>query len=318
MRASSEASDVRAEPADARAAQDAEAAREFLGRARALVESRLDELVPAEDAEPQSVHAAMRWSLFAGGKRLRPALVVAAGETFGASSQKLIDTACAFELVHTYSLVHDDLPAMDDDDLRRGRPTAHVRFGEATAILAGDALQALAFHAIAADDQLDAATRVRLVGELARAAGTPEGMVAGQAQDLAAESRRDVTGAELELIHRRKTGALISAAARAGAIIARMSEREIDAAGLYGARLGLLFQITDDLLDVTATAADLGKTPGKDARSQKATYPALHGLDAARARARATHDEACRALDTLDADTRLLRSLARLTLERRA
>ena len=318
MRASSEVSNsLGASSADSGAAEVA-AAREFLERARALVESRLGELVPAETAEPRSVHAAVRWSLFAGGKRLRPALVVAAGETFGAPARKLVDTACAFELIHTYSLVHDDLPAMDDDDLRRGRPTAHVRFGEATAILAGDALQALAFQTIAEDEQLDAATRVRLVSELARAAGTPAGMVAGQAQDLAAEARADVTGEELELIHQRKTGALITAAARCGAIIAGAGEREIDSVGLYSARLGLLFQITDDLLDVTATAADLGKTPGKDARAAKATYPALYGLDAARERARATYDEACRALDALDADTALLRSLARLTLERRA
>jgi geranylgeranyl diphosphate synthase, type II len=315
MRASSEAA---GRPGGSAGGGGAGAAREFLRRARPLVEARLGELVPAEAEEPRSVHAAIRWSLFAGGKRLRPALVVAAGETFGAPAGKLLDTACAFELVHTYSLVHDDLPAMDDDDLRRGRPTAHVRFGEATAILAGDALQALAFQTIAEDEQLDAATRVRLVSELARAAGTPGGMVAGQAQDLAAEARDGVTGEELELIHRRKTGALIAAAARCGAIIAGANQTEIESVGLYGARLGLLFQITDDLLDVTATAADLGKTPGKDARARKATYPALYGLERARERAQAAHDEARRALDALDADTSLLRSLARLTLERRA
>ena len=318
MRASSEVSNSLGGAASESAAAGAAAAREFLQRARALVESRLNDLVPAETEEPRSVHAAIRWSLFAGGKRLRPALVVAAGETFGAAARELIDTACAFELIHTYSLVHDDLPAMDDDDLRRGRPTAHVRFGEATAILAGDALQALAFQSIAEDERLDAATRVRVVAELARAAGTPEGMVAGQAQDLAAEARADVSGEELELIHRRKTGALISAAARCGAIIAGASAAEVDAVGLYAARLGLLFQITDDLLDVTATAADLGKTPGKDARAAKATYPALYGLDGARDRARAAYDEACRALDALDADAALLRSLARSVLERRA
>ena len=318
MRASSEASGSLAGPAGDAGAEDVAAAREFLQRARALVESRLDLLVPAAAEEPTAVHAAIRWSLFAGGKRLRPALVLAAGETFGARARELLDTACAFELIHTYSLVHDDLPAMDDDDLRRGRPTAHVRFGEATAILAGDALQALAFQTVAEDERLDPAARVRLVSELARASGTPAGMVAGQAQDLAAEARAGVTGEELELIHRRKTGALIGAASRCGAIIAGAGEPDIEAAGLYGARLGLLFQITDDLLDVTATAADLGKTPGKDARASKATYPALYGLDAARARARAAHDEACRALDSLGADARLLRSLARLTLERRA
>src|SRR5437868_13995564 len=239
----------------------AEEVRAYFERVRSLVESKLDELVPPETAEPASVHAAIRWSLFAPAKRLRPALVFAAGETFGASAESLVRAACAFELIHTYSLVHDDLPAMDDDELRRGRPTCHVRFGEATAILAGDALQSLAFQTIAEDETLDARLRVRLVAELSRAAGTPEGMVAGQARDLAAEARADVGGEELELIHRRKTGALIAASARAGATIACASRFELEAVGRFAFDLGLLFQITDDLLDVTASAADLGKTP---------------------------------------------------------
>jgi geranylgeranyl pyrophosphate synthase len=293
-------------------------AREFLTRVRALADARLDALVPAETVEPVAVHAAVRWSLFAGGKRLRPALVVAAGETFGARRESLMATACAFELVHTYSLVHDDLPAMDDDHLRRGRPTCHVRFGEATAILAGDALQSLAFQTIAEDGELDPSLRVRVVAELARAAGTPGGMVAGQSLDLAAESRAGVSASELDLIHERKTGAMIASAARCGAIIAGASARELEAVSTYASRLGLLFQITDDLLDVTASAEDLGKTPGKDARALKATYPALHGLEAARGRARAVCEEACAALDRIERPTSLLRSLALLTLERRA
>ena len=209
-----------------------------------------------------------------------PLLVLACADTLGARTADAIATACAFEMIHTYSLIHDDLPAMDDDDLRRGRPTCHIRFGEATAILAGDALQALAFQTIAEDARLDAAVRVALVGELARAAGTPTGMVAGQAHDIDAETR-EVSGEELELIHRRKTGALIAAAARSGALIAGATAMQLDAVDAYARELGLLFQITDDLLDVTATAADLGKTPGKDARAQKATYPALYGLEAA-------------------------------------
>jgi geranylgeranyl pyrophosphate synthase len=295
-----------------------EAAREFLSRARSLVDAKLDLLVPAESVEPVAVHAAMRWSLFAGGKRLRPALVVAVGETFGARDQSLLSTACAFELIHTYSLIHDDLPSMDDDDLRRGQPTCHVRFGEATAILAGDALQSLAFQAVAEDEELDPVLRVRVVAELARAAGTPKGMVAGQCLDLAAETRANVTAAELELIHQRKTGAMITAAARCGAIIARAHEDELEAVSSYAARLGLLFQITDDLLDVTASAEDLGKTPGKDARASKATYPALHGLEAAREHAREVYEEACAALDRIERPTSLLRAIAQLTLERRA
>src|SRR5687768_11548246 len=209
-----------------------EEVREYAARARAEVEAELDRLVPAESADPSSVHAAVRWSLFAPGKRFRPLLVAAAGETFGAPRAKLIRTACAFELLHTYSLIHDDLPAMDDDDLRRGRPTCHVKFGEATAILAGDALQALAFQTLAEDDGLDSSLRVRLVSELARAAGTPEGMVAGQAHDLAAEARADVDAEELELIHRRKTGALIAAAARAGALVAGARAAEVEAVNL--------------------------------------------------------------------------------------
>ena len=292
--------------------------RSYAERVRADVEAELDSLVPSESADPPSVHAAIRWSLFAPAKRFRPLLVVASGETFGATREKLIRTACAFELLHTYSLVHDDLPAMDDDDLRRGRPACHVKFGEATAILAGDALQTLAFLTVAEDEALDAHLRVRLVAELARAAGTPEGMVAGQAHDLAAEARADVSGEELERIHRRKTGALIAAAARAGALVAGADEDEVEAVNAYALDLGLLFQITDDLLDVTASASDLGKTPGKDARAQKATYPALYGLEAARARARKVFESACAALDTIRTPTPMLRGLARLVLERRA
>jgi geranylgeranyl pyrophosphate synthase len=306
-----------ATPASAREAS-AQEVRAYAGRVRADVEAELDRLVPAESADPPSVHAAVRWSLFAPAKRFRPLLVAATGETFGAPRVKLIRTACAFELLHTYSLVHDDLPAMDDDELRRGRPTCHVKFGEAAAILAGDALQTLAFQTIAEDETLDASLRVRLVASLARAAGTPEGMVAGQAHDLAAEARADVRGEELELIHRRKTGALIAAAARAGALVAGASDEEVEAVNAYALDLGLLFQITDDLLDVTASASDLGKTPGKDARAQKATYPALYGLEAARERARNVFESACAALDIIHTPTPLLRGLARLVLERRA
>ncbi|HWS52695.1 MAG TPA: farnesyl diphosphate synthase [Pyrinomonadaceae bacterium] len=314
-RAFSDAADL-GDPAASREAADARA---YVEHVRALVEAELDALVPAEDEEPaRVVHAAVRWSLFAPAKRFRPVLVCAAGETFGADARRLVRTACAFEMIHTYSLVHDDLPAMDDDSLRRGRPTCHVRFGEAAAILAGDALQSLAFQSIAEDEGLDAGARVRLVAELARAAGTPEGMIAGQAHDLAAEARADVSGAELELIHRRKTGALIVAAARAGAFIAGARADELDAVSTYARDLGLLFQITDDLLDVTATADDLGKTPGKDARAQKATYPALYGLDAARQRARDVYAGALNALDSIERPTQLLRSIARLVLERRA
>ena len=206
---------------------------------------------------------------------------------------------------------------MDDDELRRGRPTCHIRYGEATAILAGDVLQTLAFQIIAEDERLAPAVRVRVISEVARAAGTPAGMVAGQAYDLEAESR-DVAGDELERIHRHKTGALIVAAVRCGALIACASVSELDSLTRYATALGLLFQITDDLLDVTATAADLGKTPGKDARSRKATYPAVYGLDAARSRAQSVYREACAALGELDTPAPALLAIAGFILERRA
>src|SRR5438132_4111815 len=252
------------------ARQNSDDAREFLASCRALIDSQLDLLIPKESDEPQRVHAAIRWSVFAGGKRFRPGLLLATGQTFGASPDDLLSTACALEMIHTYSLIHDDLPSMDDDDLRRGRPTCHIKFGEATAILAGDALQALAFQTIAEDETLAPALRVRLTAEIARAAGTPEGMVAGQAHDLDAESR-DVIKEQLDRIHHRKTGALIREAARCGAIIAGANESEVAAITEYATNLGLVFQITDDSFDVTATAQDVGKTPRKDARTHKAT-----------------------------------------------
>jgi len=280
-----------------------------------LVEVELNNLLPASSAMPEKVHQAIRWSMFAGGKRFRPALLIATGEAFGAPIHTLIKTACAFEMIHTYSLIHDDLPSMDDDDLRRGRPTCHIRFGEATAILAGDALQTLAFRTIAEDEQLDVATRIALISELARAAGTPEGMVAGQGLDMEAEARQ-VNARQLEEIHRHKTGALIVAATRCGAIIGQATEAELIAVTGYGSQLGLLFQITDDLLDVTASVEDLGKTPGKDAESRKATYPALYGIQETREAAAKAHRNACQALDQIDRPTNALRDIADFILNR--
>jgi geranylgeranyl diphosphate synthase type II len=288
---------------------------EFLASCRALIDAELDRLIPKESAEPERVHTAIRWSLFAGGKRFRPALLLATGQTLGASVDDLLRPACALEMIHTYSLIHDDLPSMDNDNLRRGRPTCHIKFGEATAILAGDALQTLAFQTIAEDQRLSPGLRVQLIAEIARAAGTPDGMVAGQAQDLDAESR-DVTNVELERIHHRKTGALIRAAARCGAIIAGARGRELEAVTEYAINLGLLFQITDDLLDVTATAEDLGKTPGKDARSRKATYPALYGVAATRAELEVVHRSAWNALQNIEGRTELLHSIADFIRER--
>jgi geranylgeranyl pyrophosphate synthase len=240
---------------------------------------------------------------------------MAVGQTFGAPPDHLLRAACALELIHTYSLIHDDLPSMDDDDLRRGRATCHVKFDEATAILAGDALQALAFQTIAEDANLAPALRIQLISEVARASGVPGGMVAGQALDLEAESR-DVDSDELEAIHHRKTGALIRAAARCGALIAGANETELAAITAYATNLGLLFQITDDLLDVTATVEDLGKTPGKDARAQKATFPALYGIEATRAQLKTVHTEACMALESVKRKPQLLQSIADFILQR--
>jgi geranylgeranyl pyrophosphate synthase len=292
-------------------------AREFLASRRKLIDSELDRLIPKETDEPARVHSAIRWSVFAGGKRFRPAVLLAVGQTFGAEVDRLLRTACALEMIHTYSLIHDDLPSMDNDELRRGRATCHVKFDEATAILAGDALQTLAFQAIAEDEQLEAALRIQLISEITRAAGTPEGMVAGQALDLDAESRQ-VTGEELERIHHRKTGALIRAAGCCGALIAGADEDELAATTKYAKNLGLLFQITDDLLDVTATAEDLGKTPGKDARASKATFPALYGIEATHAQLETVHRAACGALEGIEGPTELLRSIADFILERQA
>lgn len=291
--------------------------RDFLAQCRTAVDAELDRLVPAEQSRPATVHQAIRWSLFAGGKRFRPALLLVVGNTLGAAPDHLLASACALEMIHTYSLIHDDLPSMDDDDLRRGRPTCHVRFGEATATLAGDALQTLAFQTIAEDENLSAETRVRVISEVARGAGTPQGMVAGQARDLEAESQA-VSGAELESIHRLKTGALIVAAARCGAIIAKSHESELESISDYAARLGLLFQITDDLLDVTATAQDLGKTPGKDARARKATYPALYGIESARRQAVEIHEKTRAALRSVKRPTHLLAAIADYILLRNA
>jgi len=287
----------------------------LLASSRALIEVELNSLLPSSATAPEKIHQAIRWSVFAGGKRFRPALLLAVGQAFSAPVEILLKTAAAFEMVHTYSLIHDDLPAMDDDDLRRGRPTWHVRFDEATAILAGDALQTLAFQTIAHDEALSPETRIALIVELARAAGTPDGMVAGQAFDMEAETRQ-VNNAQLEEIHRLKTGALIVAAARCGAIIGGASDSELGAVTSYGSHLGLLFQITDDFLDVTATAEDLGKTPGKDARSNKATYPALHGMEETRTAAIDAHRAACGALQQLDRETDVLHRIADFILNR--
>lgn len=288
---------------------------EFITDSVGIVDEALDLLIPKADVEPRRLHEAIRWSLFAGGKRFRPALVFAVGQTFGASHTKLVGTAAAVEMIHTYSLIHDDLPSMDNDDLRRGRLTCHKKFDEATAILAGDVLETLAFQAIAEDRSLKAELRIRLVSELALAAGTPAGMVAGQQLDLEAEGKT-VSRDEIDRIHKLKTGALITACGRAGVIIGQGNDAETEAVSLYAGKLGLLFQITDDLLDVTQTTEDLGKTARKDIAAHKATYPSIFGVEETAARAKRLCDETVAALRGLNRPTGLLRDLAVHILER--
>ncbi len=288
---------------------------EFLIEVNSEVDRALDALVPANDVEPRRLHEAVRWSLFAGGKRIRPAIVMAAGRAFGVSLDALVTTAAAIEMIHTYSLIHDDLPAMDNDDLRRGKPTCHKQFGDATAILAGDVLQTLAYKAIAEDERLPAEIRLELIKTITAASGTPDGMVAGQQLDLDAEGRT-LSIDEIEKIHRRKTGALISAAAASGAIIGGASDEELSAVAKYADKLGLLFQVTDDLLDVTQSTEAIGKTAGKDAISEKATYPGHFGVERSLQIAKEFRDDACGALSPLEKDTSLLVELADLVLSR--
>ena len=284
----------------------------FFREVSALVNAELEWLIPATGAGPRSLRDAMRWSLFGGGKQFRPAIVFAVGRAFGASDEKLVRTAAAVEMIHTYSLIHDDLPSMDDDDLRRGRETCHKKFGEATAILAGDALQVLAFQAIAEDAKLSHETRIDLIRGLSRAAAR---MVVGQQHDLEAEGR-ELTLAEVETIHTNKTGALIAYSATAGATIAGATAEQTEILSRYAEKLGLLFQITDDLLDVTASTEELGKTAGKDIAAEKATYPRLLGLEVTRAKIEAVRLDTSSLLDQLSADTHILRSIVDFLVSR--
>ncbi|HEY3355287.1 MAG TPA: farnesyl diphosphate synthase [Polyangia bacterium] len=289
----------------------------WLARRAAEVNDHLGRLVPADDAPPATIHRAMRYSLLAGGKRLRPALVLATGEALGAGAPALLPVACAIEMIHTYSLIHDDLPAMDDDDLRRGRPTSHRVFGEAIAILAGDALLTRAFEVLATADAPAPARRLRLIAELAAAAGTVGGLVGGQVLDMESEGQPP-TAAAVAAIHRAKTGALLTAAVVAGGLVADATDAQLAQLRCYGERLGLAFQIADDVLDVTATAAQLGKTPGKDVAAGKATYPAVHGLAASRAHALALVEEAVAAARELGPGADRLAALARFVVTRAA
>jgi geranylgeranyl diphosphate synthase, type II len=278
----------------------------------------LDGFVPQESVQPSLIHRAMRYSLFAGGKRLRPVLLLASGEAFGAATEALMPAACAIEMIHTYSLIHDDLPAMDNDDLRRGRPTCHRAFSEATAILAGDALLTQAFRTLSADACAgEPLKQLRVIREIANAAGTVEALIGGQVVDMESEGKA-IDAATLDYIHRSKTGALIRTSVMVGGIIAGADDEQMAKLDAYSQRIGLAFQIADDILDVTQTSEQLGKTAGKDIAAAKATYPAVHGLEASEKKARELVQDAVEILSTMSGDTRILEAIAHFIIERKA
>lgn len=250
---------------------------EYLKERIEMIDSALNKWVPADTVEPETIHKAMRYSLFAGGKRIRPILFMAAGDVIYREAPSIVDAAGTVEMIHTYSLIHDDLPALDNDDLRRGQPTNHKVFGEAMAILAGDALLTLAFQVLGSLSEVGPERRSSLVLELASASGTVRGMIGGQVHDIEGEGKKP-DALLLEKIHRAKTGALLRASVRMGAIYAGASAEELQALSEFGEHAGLAFQIVDDILDIEASSESLGKTAGKDLHQQKITFPAVYGL----------------------------------------
>ena len=287
----------------------------MLEQSRERADEALNRLLPAASEHPVSIHQAMRHSVFAGGKRLRPILCMEAGRMVAGSLPAGIEElGAALEMLHTYSLIHDDLPALDNDDLRRGRPTCHKAFGEALAILAGDALQTRAYEVLARLRCL-AEARVRIIEEIARGTGTLSGMIGGQVVDLEAEHKKPDL-ATLEYIHRSKTAALIAASAVSGGLYGEASEDAVNRLRCYGQAIGLAFQIVDDVLDVTQSSEQLGKTAGKDTAAEKATYPALFGVDESLKKANALMQKALSSLEGFGAQAETLKSLAHFLVER--
>ncbi len=291
-----------------------EALAAYLEESRREADAALERWLPRPEGPAARLAEAMRYSVFAGGKRLRPALVLLAAELCGGRREMALPPACAVELLHTYSLIHDDLPAMDNDDFRRGRPSCHRAFDEATALLAGDALLTLAFEVIVQPPCERLAGR--LVAELAKGAGAA-GMVAGQMADMLSEGAGPTADA-VDFIHRHKTAALIAACLRLGAIAAEAPEDTVERLGRFGERLGIAFQVADDALDIEASSAQLGKTAGKDAAHGKATYPAVFGLDESHRRAEALIRESLAELEPFGARAALLGDLARFAIARKA
>jgi geranylgeranyl diphosphate synthase type II len=282
-----------------------------------VIEAGLEKLLPPEDTQPSSIHHAMRYSVFAGGKRLRPILCYEASRLYTLNPDPIVPVACAIEFIHTYSLIHDDLPALDNDDLRRGKQTCHKVFGEAIAILAGDALLTLAFKTLA-EAPLDLATRrVHVLAEVANAVGTVNGMVGGQVADLEAEGKQ-VTPEMLEYIHRSKTAALIRGAVTAGGIAGGAGDAHVERLRRFGEQIGWAFQIVDDILDVEESSAALGKTAGKDEAQKKATYPALHGVEKSREIADDLAKKALKELDCYGERAGRLRTLSQFLVARRS
>jgi geranylgeranyl pyrophosphate synthase len=292
---------------------------EYLARRRAEVDAALERLLPGPDVWPEQLHRAIRHSVFAGGKRLRPTLCIAAAEVLGAPVGLVLEPACGLEMIHTYSLIHDDLPALDNDDLRRGVPTCHVVFGEATAILAGDSLLTHGLGVFASHPRGEryAAAKVRVLETVVDAIGT-RGMIGGQAADLEAEQERSPTAELLTKIHENKTGRLIRASLLAGAILAGADDATLSRIDLYGSRIGLAFQIKDDLLDVEADAATLGKAAHKDAAAGKATFPVVWGVEKSRALLEENVAEAVAAASSLPGGGGVLPDLARFVGSRRS
>jgi geranylgeranyl diphosphate synthase, type II len=287
----------------------------YLVSRQKLIERALDRYLPKANTKPATLHQAMRYSLFAGGKRLRPILCLAAAEACGGKISNAVPLACALECIHTYSLVHDDLPSMDNDDFRRGRPTCHKIFGDGIAILAGDALLTIAFEIVSNAKPTPRYDTASLLREIAVAAGSQK-LIAGQVADLEAEGQ-NVKRDQLQFIHQNKTAAILKSSVRLGAMSANADARKLSAVSRFGQRLGLAFQIIDDILDVTQTSEILGKSAGKDAAAKKATYPAVIGLEKSRAEARRLTRQAHNTLSVFsNRDAEPLHALANYLLER--